>query len=102
MAFLSNFTARMLDAALARSGLQGFFEAHLTTDRVRAFKPDRRAYQMGIEAFECPGRRSCSARQRVGMWPGRSGLAIPRSGSIAPISRWKHWARALTARARGW
>lgn len=54
MAFLSNFTARMLDAALARSGLQGFFEAHLTTDRVQAFKPDRRAYEMGVEAFGVP------------------------------------------------
>lgn len=51
MAFLSNFTAAMLDAAVASSGLGGFFEPHLTTDRVRAFKPDRRAYQMGVDAF---------------------------------------------------
>jgi 2-haloacid dehalogenase len=51
VAFLSNFTAGMLDAAVENSGLQGFFEAHLTTDRVRAFKPDPRAYSMGIKAF---------------------------------------------------
>ena len=51
MAFLSNFTAAMLDAALQNSGLHGFFEAHLTTDRVRAYKPDPRAYSMGLEAF---------------------------------------------------
>src|SRR5262249_47750130 len=51
MAFLSNFTARMLDAALANSGLAGYFEPHLTTDRVRVFKPDPRAYQMGPDAF---------------------------------------------------
>lgn len=51
MAFLSNFTAAMLDAAVSSSGLQGFFEEHLTTDRVRAFKPDRRAYEMGPRAF---------------------------------------------------
>ncbi len=51
MAFLSNFTATMLDAAVTNSGLEGFFEDHLTTDRVRVFKPAPRAYQMGIEAF---------------------------------------------------
>ena len=51
MAFLSNFTAAMLDAAIENSGLQGFFEPHLTTDRVRAFKPDPRAYSMGPKAF---------------------------------------------------
>jgi 2-haloacid dehalogenase len=54
MAFLSNFTAAMLDAAIGNSGLKGFFEEHLSTDRVRAFKPDRRAYQMGVEAFGVP------------------------------------------------
>src|SRR5262249_18751000 len=47
MAFLSNFTARMLDAALANAGLRDFFEPHLTTDLVKAYKPDPRAYQMG-------------------------------------------------------
>jgi 2-haloacid dehalogenase len=51
MAFLSNFTAPMLDAAIRNSGLEGLFEDHLSTDRVRAFKPDARAYQMGLDAF---------------------------------------------------
>jgi len=51
MAFLSNFTARMLDAAVSNSGLGGFFEPHLSTDRVRAYKPDPRAYTMGLKAF---------------------------------------------------
>ena len=51
LAFLSNFTAAMLDAAVKNSGLDGLFEAHLTTDRVRAFKPDPRAYRMGVDAF---------------------------------------------------
>ncbi len=53
MAFLSNFTAQMLDAALRNSGLESFFADHLTTDRVRVFKPDSRAYQMGPSAFQC-------------------------------------------------
>jgi 2-haloacid dehalogenase len=51
MAFLSNLTPAMLDAAIARADLGGFFEPHLTMDRVRVFKPDRRAYEMGPRAF---------------------------------------------------
>ena len=52
MAFLSNLTEEMLDAAVKNSGLEGFFEPHLSTDRVKAFKPDPRAYQMGLDAFK--------------------------------------------------
>jgi len=52
MAFLSNLTEKMLDAAVKNSGLEGYFEQHLSTDRVKAFKPDPRAYQMGLDAFK--------------------------------------------------
>jgi 2-haloacid dehalogenase len=52
MAFLSNLTDAMLDAAVKNSGLEGFFEGHLSTDKVRAFKPDPRAYQMSVDAFK--------------------------------------------------
>jgi 2-haloacid dehalogenase len=51
MAFLANPTAKMLEAAIANSGLEGLLEDHLSTDRVRAYKPDPRAYQMGLDAF---------------------------------------------------
>jgi 2-haloacid dehalogenase len=51
LALLSNFTAAMLDAAVKNSGLQGIFEPHLSTDMVRAYKPDPRAYQLGLDAF---------------------------------------------------
>ncbi len=51
VAFLSNFTAAMLEAAVKNSGLQGVFEEHLSTDKVKAYKPDPRAYQMGVDAF---------------------------------------------------
>ena len=57
LAFLSNFTARMLDAAVQNSRLQEFFEPHLSTDRVRAYKPAPRAYEMGIKAFGLPRER---------------------------------------------
>jgi 2-haloacid dehalogenase len=51
MVFLSNLSAAMLDAAVKNAGLEGFFEPHLSTDLVKAFKPDPRAYQMAIDAF---------------------------------------------------
>ena len=36
LAFLSNFTVAMLDGAVKNSGLEGIFDDHLSTDRVRA------------------------------------------------------------------
>jgi 2-haloacid dehalogenase len=54
MAFLSNFTAGMIDASLRASDMNHYFEEHLTTDRVRAFKPSPRAYQMAVAHFGMP------------------------------------------------
>jgi 2-haloacid dehalogenase len=51
LAFLSNFTAPMLDAAAKNSGLEDLLEPHLTTDLVKAYKPDPRAYAMALDAF---------------------------------------------------
>jgi len=53
MRFLANLTAPMLDAVLRNAALATFFEDHLTTDIVRAFKPHPRAYQMAVSAFGC-------------------------------------------------
>ncbi len=44
-------TTRMLDAALKNSDLGGLFEPHLSTDRVRAYKPHPKAYEMALHAF---------------------------------------------------
>jgi 2-haloacid dehalogenase len=52
MAFLSDFSAEMLDANIRSAGLDGIFDEHLSTDRVRAFKPDPRTYRMAIESFK--------------------------------------------------
>jgi 2-haloacid dehalogenase len=52
MAFLSNLTDAIMDAAVKNSALEGLLEPHLSTDRVKAFKPDPRAYQMGVDAFK--------------------------------------------------
>jgi 2-haloacid dehalogenase len=51
LAFLSNMTAGMLEDGIRNGKLEGLFEHVLSTDRVRAHKPDPRAYRMGVEAF---------------------------------------------------
>jgi 2-haloacid dehalogenase len=51
LAFLSNMTRQMLEAGIRNSGLEGIFNDVLSTDRVAAFKPDPRAYQMGVDAL---------------------------------------------------
>jgi 2-haloacid dehalogenase len=51
LTFLSNFTAHMLEANLERSGLRSRFGPLLSTDRARTYKPDPRAYALGIEAL---------------------------------------------------
>ena len=54
LAFLSNLTEEMLRANAESAGIKDAFEFYLTTDNVGAFKPDPRAYQMGIDAFKLP------------------------------------------------
>lgn len=51
LAFLSNFTPAMLDAATRNAGLGALLETPFSTDRVRAYKPDPRAYRMGVDGF---------------------------------------------------
>ena len=57
LAFLSNFTPRMLAAIARRTGLEGFMDVPISTDVVRSYKPDPRAYQLAIEAFRLPKER---------------------------------------------
>jgi 2-haloacid dehalogenase len=51
LAFLSNMTSAMLNKGIEKAGLEGVFEHVLSTDAIQAYKPDARAYQMGIDAF---------------------------------------------------
>lgn len=51
LAFLSNATPQILDAGIKNSGLEGLFERVLSTDKIKTYKPDPRAYQMGIDAL---------------------------------------------------
>ena len=51
LAFLSNLTPTVLDSAIKNCGFEGLFEHALSTDKIKTYKPDPRAYQMGIDAF---------------------------------------------------
>jgi 2-haloacid dehalogenase len=51
LAFLSNMTVKMLEAGIENASLKGIFEHVLSTDRLRTYKPDPRAYQLAIDTF---------------------------------------------------
>lgn len=51
LALLSNMTTRMLEAGIRNSQLEGVFDHVLSTDQVKTYKPDPRAYRMGVDAF---------------------------------------------------
>ena len=51
LALLSNFSPAMFDGNISGTELEGTFEFQLSTDAVGVYKPDPRAYQMGIDAF---------------------------------------------------
>lgn len=51
LALLSNLTPHMLQTNIKSAGLTGIFEEIVSTDQARTFKPDPRAYQLGIESL---------------------------------------------------
>ena len=51
LAFLSNATPQILNAGIKNAKLEGLFEHVLSTDQIKTYKPDPRAYQMAIDAF---------------------------------------------------
>jgi 2-haloacid dehalogenase len=54
LAFLSNFTPGMLKGCIETAGLNGMFEKVLSTDLAHSYKPDARAYKLGISALKLP------------------------------------------------
>jgi 2-haloacid dehalogenase len=91
LAFLSNITAKMLDAGIKNAGLDGVFEHILSTDQIRAYNPDPRVYQMAIARLSYNGTRLFLLRLQAGTRPVRSGLVTQLCGSIALICLWKSW-----------
>lgn len=63
---LANYTPVMLENLLTHAGLRGHFEALLSTDQARTFKPDPRAYDLGPQALGLP--RSAIAFSAFGGW----------------------------------
>jgi 2-haloacid dehalogenase len=55
LALLSNFSPHMLESVVGKAGLGDI--ALLSTNRVRAYKPDPRAYQMAVDYFRVPASR---------------------------------------------
>jgi len=51
LAFVSNATRQILEAGIRNARLEGLFDHVLSTDRIRTFKPDPRAYQLAVDAF---------------------------------------------------
>ena len=51
LALLSNATAAILDAGIRNSGLYGVFDQVISTDRIKTFKPDPHAYQLGVDVL---------------------------------------------------
>ena len=51
LAYVSNLTPDILARLSEAAGITDLFERRLSTDRVKAFKPDPRAYQMAEQAF---------------------------------------------------
>ena len=53
-AILSNGTPAMLASAVAAARLDGCFDAVLSVEKVGAFKPDRRVYQLAVDRLGIP------------------------------------------------
>jgi len=51
LAFLSNMTPHMLITNIKHSGLEAYFDYVISTDEAKTFKPDPRAYQLGIDTL---------------------------------------------------
>jgi 2-haloacid dehalogenase len=54
LAPLANFTASTAERLLARAGLRSPFDDVISTERAKTFKPDPRAYALGVTALGLP------------------------------------------------
>lgn len=52
LAFLSNITSKMLYANMKSAGIETYFEYVISTDSIKTYKPDPRAYQLGVDTFK--------------------------------------------------
>jgi len=59
LAILSNATPRILSGGIRKARLESVFEHVISTDKIKSYKPDPRAYQLAVDAFQLP-------RERIG------------------------------------
>lgn len=97
LAFLSNFTPRMLASIGRRTGLARLMDAPLSTDAVRTYKPAPRAYHLAVDAFRLPRERiafvahggwDAAGAGWFGFptyWINRTGIAAEELG-VAPLA----------------
>ena len=52
LAFLSNMTPKMLNKNMHNSGLDKYFDHIISTDSLKTYKPDPRAYQLGVDTLK--------------------------------------------------
>jgi 2-haloacid dehalogenase len=71
LAPLANYSPRMIDALLGASGLRGLFDAQISTDAARTYKPDPRAYALAERRFDLP--RTQIAFAAFGGWDAAGG-----------------------------
>jgi 2-haloacid dehalogenase len=51
LAPLANYSPQMLEELLSHAGITHLFDAQLSTDLAQTFKPDPRAYALGVQTF---------------------------------------------------
>lgn len=51
LVFLSNMTRAMLETNIRHAGLDGLFEQVLSTDQIHSYKPDPKAYELGVKSL---------------------------------------------------
>lgn len=66
LAPLANFAPSMIERLLSHAKLRGFFAHVISTDAARSYKPDPRAYQLGVEVLDVP--RETIAFSAFGSW----------------------------------
>jgi FMN phosphatase YigB (HAD superfamily) len=92
----------MLDADVKSAGLTGMFEQILSTDQAKTYKPDPRAYQLGVDTLGL--KRNEILFVAFAGWDaaGASCLGIRYFGLIVSICHRKEWAQSLMERVKPW
>jgi 2-haloacid dehalogenase len=72
--FLSNMTGDMLRANSRHAQITGYFEAMISTDQVKTYKPARAAYQLGVDYLKLKKEEILLPHSRDGMHAVLNGL----------------------------